>query len=39
MALVMALRVMGAAEQRFALVVRTKRLDAARRRVEARGSP
>jgi hypothetical protein len=32
MALVMALRVMRAAEQRFQLIARTRRLDAARRR-------
>lgn len=34
MALVMALRVMRAAEERFQLIGRTKRLDAARRRKE-----
>lgn len=34
MALVMALRVMHAAEERYQLIVRTKRLDAKRRREE-----
>lgn len=39
MALVMALRVMRAAEERYQLIVRTKRLDAARRRRAGEETP
>lgn len=39
MALVMALRVMKSAEERFAIIGRTKRLDAARRRKERYAGP